>query len=70
MNQTIDQLADVNFDAVRLDAIRAEVEGTKEYARRIHWWVRLFGVVWLVSLAFAMVVFFYMVGAATSATGN
>jgi hypothetical protein len=26
-----------------------------DYARKIHWWVRLFGVVWLVSVALAVV---------------
>jgi hypothetical protein len=25
-----------------------------DYARRIHWWVRLFGVVWLISLAIGL----------------
>jgi hypothetical protein len=28
---------------------------TADYARRIHWWVRLFGVVWLTSLALGIV---------------
>ncbi len=27
-----------------------------DYARKIHWWVRLFGVVWLASIAFAVAV--------------
>jgi hypothetical protein len=27
-----------------------------DYARKIHWWVRLFGVIWLVSMAIAVVV--------------
>jgi hypothetical protein len=29
---------------------------TNDYVRRIHWWVRLFGVVWLASLAFGLLV--------------
>jgi hypothetical protein len=28
---------------------------TKDYARRIHWWVRLFGVLWLSSIILGVV---------------
>jgi hypothetical protein len=32
-----------------LNGIHDLLAGTKDYARRIHWWVRLFGIVWIVA---------------------
>ncbi len=38
---------------------------TKDYARRIHWWVRLFGVVWTATIVGGVVLVFaaYLAGA-------
>lgn len=49
-----------NWNGGRADptpAITDPLERTADYARRIHWWVRLFGVVWLVGLVFGVAFF-------------
>jgi hypothetical protein len=64
MTHLTDQLAEVNFDSVRLDAIRAELASTRDYTRRIHWWVRLFGIIWIgIPAAMAVLAVAFMVGA-------
>lgn len=44
---------------------------TADYARRIHWWVRLFGIVWIViPVALTLFVIVYMITAAARVSGS
>lgn len=47
MTNITDQLAAVDFTGARLDGIHAQAAVTADYARRIHWWIRLFGIIWI-----------------------
>jgi hypothetical protein len=38
---------------------------TKSYVKKIHWWIRLFGVIWLTGLAFSVLTGAYIVGRAS-----
>lgn len=68
MADTFAALADVNFDGARLDAIHSVLAETNSYTRRIHWWIRLFGVVWLTTLIVGLAMGAFMVGVATRTT--
>lgn len=67
MADTFAALADVNFDGARLDAIHATLTETNSYTRRIHWWIRLFGVVWLTGVILAACAAAFWVGVAANA---
>lgn len=43
-------------------------EQTADYTRRIHWWIRLFGVAWLASWALGLVFAVYLISAASART--
>lgn len=61
------QLADANRNDVH-DVLYK----TMDYTRRIHWWVRLFGIIWIVLpiVATVIAVFFLLGAAANSGTGG
>lgn len=42
------------LEASRMDAPLSKNELAISYLRRIHWWIRLFGVVWVTGLIFAV----------------
>lgn len=63
MTQTIDTETSWPTPTKTMDGttlILPPAEQTADYARRIHWWVRLFGIVWIVIpvVATIMAVFF------------
>lgn len=42
---------------------------TNDYLRRIHWWVRLFGIIWIViPVVFALIGVLFLLGGITAAT--
>lgn len=51
-------------------AMHRTLTATEDYTRRIHWWVRLFGVVWLASIALGVVAFLWFVTVAASSMGQ
>lgn len=44
----------IDFGDTRIASIHGVLSETNSYAKRIHWWVRLFGVVWAISLICAI----------------
>ncbi len=68
MTQTIDQTTDTAWRGLVL----TPAEQTADYTRRIHWWVRLFGIVWIVIpvLAFLGAVAFALGALSLSAGDN
>ena len=50
-------------------AMHRTLTRTEDYARRIHWWVRLFGVLSLASVVLVVLVALYFVTAVASAQG-
>ena len=70
MANLTDQLVGIDFNAARLDAIHAETISANDYMRRIHWWVRLFGVVWIVIPALiGVLAVVFMIGVAAKGNG-
>lgn len=43
-------------------AMHRTLTSTEDYTRRIHWWVRLFGLCWLASIGLSVLVFLFLVG--------
>lgn len=66
MTQITDELAGpIDFIAARIDAIHTQSASTAAYTRRIHWWVRLFGIVWIViPAAMVLIAVAFLLGAA------
>lgn len=66
MTQITDEFAGpIDFVAARIDAIHTQSALTAAYTRRIHWWVRLFGIIWIVIPAvMAFIGFAFLLGAA------
>lgn len=50
-------------------AMHRILTNTEEYARRIHWWVRLFGIIWIVIPIIAAIVAFFFIMGVSSSTG-
>jgi hypothetical protein len=56
MNQLLEsELARVEWDQPAAPKAATTGHQVVDYLGRIHWWVRLFGIVWLASVAAAMV---------------
>jgi hypothetical protein len=49
----------------REDRQLAVLTETRDYTRRIHWWIRLFGVIWLTTLAVGVLIAAFSIGIAT-----
>jgi hypothetical protein len=43
---------------------------TRDYTRRIHWWIRLFGVVWLTTMALGVLIGAVAIGIASKSTNT
>jgi hypothetical protein len=52
----------------RGDRQLAVLTETRDYTRRIHWWIRLFGVVWLTTMAMGVILGAIAIGAASRST--
>jgi hypothetical protein len=51
------------------ELVLTPAEQTADYARRIHWWVRLFGIIWIVIPAIAAVALVaFLLGAMANGT--
>lgn len=45
--------------------------GTMDYVRRIHWWVRLAGIIWIViPIVLTVLAVFFMIGAAANSSSG
>ncbi|HEV3362735.1 MAG TPA: hypothetical protein VG795_01120 [Acidimicrobiia bacterium] len=55
MTQIIDQGWQPPLPDADTNGMHDMLHDVKDYTRRIHWWVRLFGVAWLVSLVLGIV---------------
>lgn len=57
MNKIIEDLESIDFARERAEAFQRAMHrtlaATEDYTRRIHWWVRLFGIIWIVVPAVA-----------------
>lgn len=59
-------ITDRTAAAVWQELVLTPSEQTADYVRRIHWWVRLFGIIWIV-MPVVMCIFavFFLVGVAS-----
>jgi hypothetical protein len=46
--RTIEDVEIAELPDADLNGIHDLLAGTRDYTRRIHWWVRLFGILWIV----------------------
>lgn len=62
MTQTIDRTTNTAWGKL----ILTPDEQATDYLRRIHWWVRLFGIVWIViPVAMSLFATFFLIGMAS-----
>lgn len=68
MTQTIDQTSPKTWPTPQPAAPSGLAV---DYLRRIHWWVRLFGIIWIVIPIVTLIIGgFFMIGVASRATTN
>lgn len=74
MTQTIDQLPPLdgqdNHDDAFQRAMHRTLTNTESYAKKIHWWIRLFGVLWCIGMVLTACFVAYTLARTTSETSQ